>query len=394
MAFTLWPDDCHLELRTRARETANVIRNGKKKNQKQKITIDEVWDKMTEIGFPGFLLSKGHQEKEQGLLSAAIVVEEFAAEAIQSFFPILFTMGCAVIARFGSKKLKEKIVPRILSGGVKFAIASTERESGFNVLNVKTRAEKHGDYYLVNGSKIYVSGADIADYMIVVTRTITHEECERKGLSRTAGISLLLINTKSKGIKITPIPCRGESMLRQYALELENVPVPDTHLIGEIDFGVKPMFYMFNPERTLVGAMALGITRYSLKLACAYARVRRVFGDTPIAFYQSVQHPLAQVAVQAEAVRLMTYRSAWLFDNDAKGSGVAHSANCAKYLGAELALQAVDVTIDAFGGKGFDETYGIIQLWETARLLKTSPISNALILNQIAAKHLGLPRSY
>jgi alkylation response protein AidB-like acyl-CoA dehydrogenase len=119
-----------------------------------------------------------------------------------------------------------------------------------------------------------------------------------------------------------------------------------------------------------------------------------VFGDTPIGAYQSIQHPLADVAVMLQAARLMTYRSALLFDQGGEVSDLAESANSAKYLAAELASRAVDAAIDTFGGKGFDEDHGVIHLWEAARLLKTAPISNALILNQLAERHLELPRSY
>ena len=151
---------------------------------------------------------------------------------------------------------------------------------------------------------------------------------------------------------------------------------------------------MFNPERTLAAAMALGISRYCLELACEHARGRKVFGDTPIGAYQAVQHPLADVAARQQAARLMVHRAAASFDREAPVAEQAASANAAKYLASELALRSVDAAIDAFGGKGFDERHGIIHLWEAARLLKTSPISNALILNQIAVRELGLPRSY
>ena len=140
--------------------------------------------------------------------------------------------------------------------------------------------------------------------------------------------------------------------------------------------------------------MAVGMSRYCLELACEHARRRKVFGATPIGAYQSIQHPLAEVAIRQEAARLMTYRSACLFDEQADPREVAEAANSAKYLAAQLAARSVDAAIDTFGGKGFDEDHGIIHLWEQARLLKTAPISNALILNQTAERRLGLPRSY
>jgi alkylation response protein AidB-like acyl-CoA dehydrogenase len=119
-----------------------------------------------------------------------------------------------------------------------------------------------------------------------------------------------------------------------------------------------------------------------------------VFGETPIGAYQSIQHPLAELAIHLDAARMMTYRAATLFDEGADLRKTAGSANSAKFFAANLVVSAVDSSIDVFGGKGFDEDHGIIHLWEQARLLRTAPISNALILNQVAQHRLNLPRSY
>jgi acyl-CoA dehydrogenase len=118
-----------------------------------------------------------------------------------------------------------------------------------------------------------------------------------------------------------------------------------------------------------------------------------VFGDTPIGQYQAIQHPLADVKIRQEAVRLMTYRTARAIDQGEDPSKLLVPANSTKYLASELGLKAVDAALEALGGKGFDQDTGIIQLWETMRLLKLSPISNSLILNDIAERVLNLPRS-
>jgi len=321
-------------------------------------------------------------------------MEELAAQSLHSFRPVLSSMGAIAIARFGSDELKSRILPKIVSGEIKLAIAATEEEAGFNVLNAKTFAENRGDHYLVNGSKTYISGFDVADYSLLVTRTMTREKCEQQGMPKTGGISMLLVDNKSKGLKYEPVPSHGEGVLTQFKLEFENVSIPADHLIGTEHEGTKVMFTIFNPERTLASGMALGMSRYCLELACQHARERKVFADTPIGAYQSIQHPLAELAIRLEAARLITYKSAQLFDQGLKAGEVAFSANSAKFLTSELAIKAVDATIDTFGGKGFDEDYGIIHLLDAARLLKTAPISNALILNQIAERYLDLPRSY
>ena len=303
-------------------------------------------------------------------------------------------MGASAITRFGSERMKQEFLPRIATGKLKLAIASTETEAGFNVFNPRTLATRDNDSFTLKGSKIYISGADTADYMLVIARTMTREACEHRGLSKTAGISVLLVDPRSEEVEPTPVPSRGEGMLTQFALQLQNVRVPVEQLIGEEHQGARVMFQMFNLERTLAAAMGLGMNQYCLNLACEHARTRRVFGQTPIGAYQSIQHPLAEIAIRQESVRLMVYRSAWLFDTGADTKKVSSAANVARYLAAELAVKSVDAAIHTFGGKGFDEENGIIHLWETARLLQTAPISDALILNQVAEYDLKLPRSY
>ena len=397
MALCMSLTDEDAELQSRARNSFEAIRNrysALRANERPQAALGDVASALTNLGYTGFLVPERYGGNDRGLLAAAMVMEALAAQGLHTFRPILLGMGTAAIARFGSDELKESVLPRIARGELNLAIASTEDEAGFNVLNVKTFAQNRGHHFAVEGTKIYVSGLDIADAMLLVARTMTREECDRRGLPKTAGLSLLLVDANAEGIERQPVPSRGEAALTQFALRLENVHVPINRLVGAEHGGAQVMFTMFNPERTLAAAMAVGMSRYCLELACEHARRRKVFGATPIGAYQSIQHPLAEVAIRQEAARLMTYRSACLFDEQADPREVAEAANSAKYLAAQLAARAVDAAIDTFGGKGFDEDHGIIHLWEQARLLKTAPISNALILNQTAERRLHLPRSY
>jgi alkylation response protein AidB-like acyl-CoA dehydrogenase len=387
----------HIELRARARDKFASIRDRHRiRNAVERATaaFEEVWPALGELGFPGFLVPEAYGGNGSGLCSSTVVLEELATQGFNSFAPILSSMGAAALGRHASGQLRDDVLPQIARGDARLAIASTEADAGFNVLEARTFAEKRGNHYRINGSKLYISGADIADYLILVARTIKIDECIQRGLPRTAGISLFLVEAGAGGIERAPVPSRGEGVLRQFALSLKDVIVPAERLIGDEHAGAEVMFRMFNPERTLVAAMALGMSRYCLDLACEHARTRTVFGDTPIGEYQSIQHPLAELAIRLDAVRMMTYRSATLFDEDADPRKTVGAANSAKFLAANLAVSAVDAAIDVFGGKGFDEDHGIIHLWEQARLLRTVPISNSLILNQVAQHRLDLPRSY
>lgn len=397
MGFEFTLSEELLKLQQRAHEEFTAIRGRYQElraNEIQKNAFEDVWIALAKLGFLGCLVPEGYGGNGFGLLAASVIMEELAAHSLHSFSPILASMGSSAMARFGTEGLKKAFLPRITRGELKLAIASTEIEAGFNVFDMRTFADNRGDHFIVNGSKIYISGADIADYMLMVARTMTREDCEGRGLSKTAGISVLLVDPRSAGIELAPVPSRGEEVLTQFALRLKDVHVPVSQLIGEEHQGARVMFQMFNPERILAAAMGLGMSRYCLNLACEHARTRQVFGQTPIGAYQSIQHPLAELAIRQESVRLMVYRSAWLFDKNGEARQLSEAANSAKYLSAELAVKAVDTAIYTFGGKGFDEDKGIIHLWEGARLLKTAPISDALILNQIAEYGLKLPRSY
>lgn len=384
----------HLELQSRARDLflrARTAYHFLHAGHRQRAAAEEVWSALRQLRFHGLLVPQEFGGTGQGLLRAAIVMEELAAQGLHSFRPILQSMAAVAVARFGSQELKARVLPRLANGDCKVAIASTEAEAGFNVLDITTQAVQHEDWYVINGSKHYISGADSADSLIVVARTRSREECERLGLPRSAGISLFHVDAREEGISMSRLPTRGEPVLSQYAVSLHDVRVPARHRVGD---GAEAMFAMFNPERILVSAMASGIARYCLEIACDRARTRRVFEETPIGTYQSVQHPLASVAIGLRSVQLLTWQAASLFDQGREGQMLAEAANAAKYLSTELVQRAVDAAIDTYGGKAFDEQYDVIHLLEAARLLKTSPISNALILNQVAERTLGLPRSY
>jgi alkylation response protein AidB-like acyl-CoA dehydrogenase len=330
---------------------------------------------------------------ETGLLPLTLVLEEMGSAGVQANLGVLAAVSTILIARHGSARVKEEHLPAIAAGARRFCLAVTEAEAGFNILRSSTSARRDGDHYRLNGRKRYISGADIADFMLVLARTLSVEECQKRELPKTAGLSLLLVDARGKGISRRPIAAHGDGGLTPFEVIFEDVLVPADDCIAEEHMAALPMFAAFNAERVLFAAGGLGISQYCLDRACAHARKREVFRG-PIGAYQSIQHPLAEVKVLQEAVRLATYRAAWSFDRRDDPLAVSAHANSAKFLAAQLAVKAVDAALDAFGGKGFDEESGLIHLWEQARLMKTSPISQALILNGIAEGVLGLPRSY
>jgi acyl-CoA dehydrogenase len=365
MDFALGPSE--LAIRNRAQGAFAPLAGKRAELQRQALGKEFpqlVWDALAHAGFLGAVVPREYGGTGDGLLGLTMALEELGRLGHGNMLPILTTMNAIGIVRCGSESIKRELLPKIASGAAKF------------------------------GRKVYTSGADVADYLLVMARTKSLEALKREGLPKTFGLSMFIVDARSPGIRRTEVQVRGEVGLRVFTTEYEDVEVPANRLLGEIDQAVNVLFQTVNAERTLIAAIMLGISEYCLDVACSYARERSVFRNTPIGQYQAIQHPLADVKMRQEAVRQLTYKSAWAFDGDIDIQETAFFANAAKYLGAELGMKAVDAAIQTLGGRGFDEQYGLIHLLEVVRLAKSAPVSAEMILNFVGEHTLGLPRSY
>ena len=353
----------------------------------------DVWNSLADSGWFGCLIPEEFGGNARGALAMAITLEELNRQGVVATLPISTATSAACVARSGSAPLKQQLLPQVAKGEVRICVAATEEATGFNLFGIKTFARKEGDCYVLNGSKTYVSGFDLADHALVIARTMSVDDCARLGLPRTAGLSLLLVETASSGISSTPVATRNEDAVKRFLVQFSDVKVSAAALVGEENAGAAALFPAFNIERLLYAAGLLGISQFCLDIACGYARKRKVFGDTPIGQYQAIQHPLADVKIRQEAVRLLVRATAEAVDRGDDPASVRLVANSSKYLASELGIAAVDAALDALGGTGFKEDTGLIQLWGLVRLFKLSPISDALVLNDVAEHALGLPRS-
>jgi acyl-CoA dehydrogenase len=385
------------ELQNRAREAFAplVARRAELFRESLRKELSEpLWEALAAGGFLGAVIPKEHGGTGEGLYALSIALEELAALGLGNMLPILTTMNAIGIARCGTDALKRELLPKIALGAGKFAYAATEEKAGHNVFRIETTAKPAGDHFVLNGQKSYTSGADVADYLLVLARTMSLEELKEKNLPKTFGLSMFIVDARAPGVGRKEVAVRGELGLKVFTTTYEDVKVPASRLLGERDQAMSVLFQTVNPERTLVAAMMVGLSRYCLDVACADARERSVFRGTPTGQYQAIQHPLADVRMRQEAVRLMVHEAARAFDANADIQQTAFYANAAKYLGAELGMKAVDTAIQTLGGRGFDESYGLIPLLEAMRLAKSAPVSSEMILNFVAEHTLGLPRSY
>lgn len=366
----------------------------REKVMKRKEFPQEIWDAIARAGFFGGVVPEKYGGTGMGLLAFAFAMEEMGTLGFGNALMILTVMDALCILKNGPEDLRKRFLPKIAQGEYKCAFAITEPDAGSNTFRISTHAKKKDGVYLLNGQKTFITGVDVADYMLVVTRTKTVKELDAEGMPKVFGLSLFMVNTKSKGITLQTLPTRGIEGMNQYTIFFEDCEVPAENLVGEENQGSFAMFKALNPERILAAASAVGLSEYSIQKAIAYAQERKVFRNTPIGAYQAIQHPLAEAKIYQEAARLLCYKAAWAYDKDFNPGEVGQYTNMAKYVAVETAIMAVDRAIETLGGYGFSEDYGLIHLHEAVRLMRTAPITKEMILNFISEHTLGMPRSY
>lgn len=355
----------------------------------------EIWQEMANAGILGAMVPETYGGSGIGLMGMTLALETLAMEGVgASLFAVLTTMDTMAILHGGTEEQKKTWLPKVAGGNIKMAFAITEPDAGTNSFRMKTLARRHGDTYRINGQKAWITGFDVADHAVVVTRTMTTDELKAQGLPKSYGMGLFIVDTKAKGITINPMNTMGIEGFRQFQIFFDDVEVPVERRLGEEHMGAMVLFHALNPERILAAASAVGMSEFALRKAVAYAKERKVWSDQPIGAYQGVQHPLAHIKAKQEAVRLLAYKAAWAFDQGLSSAEVGGFANMAKLLASELAFDAIDRAIQTHGGNGFVTDYQLINMLAPARLLKTAPINNEMVLCFIAEHVLGLPRSY
>ena len=346
---------------------------------------EELWKAAAEAGFVGVNLPEEHGGGGMGIHELAIVAEEFAATGAPLMMIVVSSAICGtVIARFGSAQQQASWLPGVASGDRIFAFAITEPDAGSNSHELSTRAVRIGDEWVLSGQKYYITGVDIADHVLVVARTGTDDDTGRGELS------LFVVDTDAEGVTRQQIPVALSLPERQYTLYFDEVRLGDDRLVGTAGDGLRQVFAGLNPERILGAALANGVARYALERATAYACDRRVWG-VPIGTHQGLAHPLAESYVDVELARMMTTAAARDYD---AGRDAGMASNVAKLAAADAAITAVDRAMQVHGGNGLSEEYGIAEFWSLARFLKTAPVSREMVLNHVAERGLGLPRSY
>lgn len=348
----------------------------------------EFIEALTEAGYLAALIPEEYGGAGLPVRGGAVILETINATGCNASpgHAQMYTMG--TILRHGSKEQKEYFLPQIAKGELRLqAFGVTEPTTGSDTTQLKTRADKQGNGYVINGQKVWTSRAAHSDLMLLLARTTPIEECEK----RTDGISTFLIDLREaqkNGCEIKPI----KAMINHNTCEVffDNVPIPGDALIGEEGKGFRYIIDGMNAERCLVSAESIGNGRYFIEKAVSYANERVVFGR-PIGQNQGIQFPIAQGYAQLEAADLMVQKACAMFDAH---MSCGAEANMSRLLAAEAAWACGEACFTTYGGFAFATEYDIERKWRDARLSRTAPISTNMILNFLAQHVLGLPRSY
>jgi len=348
--------------------------------------LTQLWQDAGKLGFLGVNLPEQFGGGGAGMYELAIVLEELAAAGCGLLMMVVSPAICGtIIARFGTDEQKKHWLPKLANGSAIMAFGITEPDAGSNSHKLTTVATRDGDTWVLNGRKIYISGVDEADAVLIVGRTAD----AKTGKLRPV---LFAVPTDAPGFTFTPLEMDVMMPEQQFLLFLDDVRLPADALIGEQDAALMQLFAGLNPERIMASASAVGTARFALDRAVAYARERTVW-SAPIGAHQGLAHPLAQVKIELELAKLMMQKAATLYDGgDDMAAGEA--ANMAKYAAAEASVRTVDQAIQTLGGSGLTAEYGLAGLLANVRTTRIAPVSREMILNFIAQHSLGLPKSY
>lgn len=286
----------------------------------------------------------------------------------------------------GTEEQKRRMLPPMAQGKEKACFAVTEPNTGLNTTQLKTRAVRKGDRYVVDGQKVWISTAQVADKILLLARTTPLEEVKKP----THGLSLFYTDFDRSRIKVHEIEKMGRKVVDSNELFIEGFEIPVEDRIGEEGRGFEYILHGMNPERVLIASEAIGLGNLALSRATAYAKERIVF-NRPIGQNQAIQHPLAQNWMQLEAAWLMVLRAAWEYDN---GLPCGASANAAKYLAGEAGFDACQQAVMTHGGFGYAKEFHVERYLREVMIPRIAPISPQLVLCFIAEKVLGLPKSY
>jgi alkylation response protein AidB-like acyl-CoA dehydrogenase len=346
----------------------------------------ELWDKMAEAGFHAIGIDESYGGQGGDILTQVVLGRGLARSlaGLAWVWAITSFAGAKAIQGMGSAEQKERFLPQIAEGKLRFAIGFTEPAGGTDVLGgLRTRAKQVDGGWILNGNKTWSTSAHVADYILLLARTAD------VGEKRHQGLTLFLLPTAAEGVSISELSKLGMRSIGSCDVGMTDVFVDDSLVLGEVGSAWYALLPTLNNERTLVSSFCLGILDGILEDALAYAQDRHAFGR-PIGQFQIIQHYVADIAMKRKQVELMVHNAAWMQN---KGLPAHLETTMTKVMASEAAISAADSGIQILGGMGYSAETDMQRYWRDARLWAIGPITNEMARNTIA-EQLGLPRSF
>ena len=349
----------------------------------------ELYDALAKQGWLGICLPERYGGSELGISEAAVMMQtisESGAGMTGASSVHMNIFGLEPVAKFGSEEQKQRWLPPLIAGRERACFGVTEPNTGLDTLKLQSTARRVGDEYVLSGQKIWISTAQKADKILILVRTTPRDQVKKP----SQGLSLFYTDLQVPQVQITEIEKMGRGAVDTNTLFFDDWKVPESDRVGAENEGFKMIMHGMNAERILIGAEALGLGFAAIRRAALYAGEREVFGR-PIGQNQGIQHPLADSWMKLEAARLMIYQAARLYD---QGYAGGEYANAAKYLAAEAAFEACERSILAHGGMGYAKEYHVERYLREVFIPRIAPVSREMIMNYVAERVLGLPKSY
>lgn len=348
----------------------------------------EIWEELTGTGFTGITVPEKYGGEGLGMVDATALGLEIARSGGGVSGANLLTLGPVFggisLNELGTDDQCERWLPGVADGDI-ISLGLTEPDAGLDTAGIDTTAEKDGDEYVINGTKVWTTGAHVADYIVVLARTEPYDEGKRH-----EGISLFYVPADTLGIETNKIDKLSMRCLGSCEVVFDDVSVPVENLLGEEGNGFYHVLGTLNTERIIWSAIPLGAGELALDLASDYADEREAFGR-PIGKNQGVQFPLAKSKIELETAKLMIYKAASRYD---AGKECAMEANAAKLMSARAGFDACNRAVQTHGGMGFANEYHVERLFRDVRLAQVAPVSDELVKSYVGEHVLGLPKSY
>ena len=344
---------------------------------------DRIWKKAAELGFLGVFIDEKYGGAGYGYLEQVLIIEEFArvdcgiAHALDSTF-----FGTQIIQVIGTEEQKQTYLPPICNGEIRMGMAITEPDAGSDVASISTTAIKEADEYVINGNKIFITNATLADFLVALC--VTNPDAPKKH----ERMSTIIIETNRPGYEATKF--HGKLSLRASntgEVTFNGVRVPSKNLLGQEGRGFYHIMEFFKRSRVQVAAFGVGTAQGALDKSIMHVRKRQQFGK-PLASFQMIQAKIADMATLTEAARSLLYRATSSLDS---GSPDPALISMAKWYCGEIAVKVADEAIQCHGGYGVLQEYDVEHYWRDAKVIEifegTKEIEKLIIARKILGKY-------